>query len=265
MDAFSAFGRGETVPELPVFHLAELAGVSGALGEAMALMQTRTAELRESEQRYRTLFERNPAGMALSLTDGRIVDCNEALARMLGFEHPADMLAANASEFYAEPKEREQLLERVKSEGAAVNIELQFRRRDGQLIWVLANVISGSGPGGAYFEATLIDITEQKAADELRSIARLANAAAHEINNPLTLVLGRLAMLRDDPSLSAEVRERIAQTHTAAERIREIVVDMNHLTRVQLFEHTGRGLPEMIDIRKSAEGSGGGGDTPRPA
>src|SRR6185295_4107461 len=157
MGAFSAFGRGETVPELPVFHLAELAGVSGALGEAMALMQTRTAELRESEQRYRTLFERNPAGMALSLADGRIVDCNEALARMLGFEHPADMLAANASEFYAEPKEREQLLERVKSEGAAVNVELQFRRRDGQLIWVLANVISGSRPGGAYFEATLID------------------------------------------------------------------------------------------------------------
>jgi len=265
MGAFSAFGRGETVPELPVFHLAELAGVSGALGEAMKLMQTRTAELRESEQRYRTLFERNPAGMSLSLADGRIVDCNEALARMLGFEGPADVLAANATDFYAQPKEREQLLERVKSEGAAVNVELQFRRRDGQLIWVLANVIRGSGPPRADLEATLIDITEQKAADELRSIARLANAAAHEINNPLTLVLGRLAMLRDDPSLGAEVHERIAQAHAAAERIREIVVDMNHLTRVQLFEHTGRGLPEMIDIRKSAEGTGGGGDTPRPA
>ncbi|HJR02559.1 MAG TPA: PAS domain S-box protein [Methylomirabilota bacterium] len=265
MGAFSAFGRGETVPELPVFHLAELAGVSGALGEAMALMQTRTAELRESEQRYRTLFERNPAGMSLSLADGRIVDCNEAFARMLGFEGPADVLAANATEFYAQPKEREQLLERVKSEGAAVNVELQFRRRDGQLIWVLANVTRGSGPPRADFEATLIDITEHKAADELRSIARLANAAAHEINNPLTLVLGRLAMLRDDPGLGAEVRERLAQAHAAAERIREIVVDMNHLTRVQLFEHTGRGLPEMIDIRKSAEGAGGGGDTPRPA
>ena len=265
MGAFSAFGRGETVPELPVFHLAELAGVSGALGEAMALMQTRTAELRESEQRYRTLFERNPAGMSLSLADGRIVDCNEAFARMLGFEGPADVLAANATEFYAQPKEREQLLERVKSEGAAVNVELQFRRRDGQLIWVLANVTRGSGPPRADFEATLIDITEHKAADELRSIARLANAAAHEINNPLTLVLGRLAMLRDDPGLGAEVRGRLAQAHAAAERIREIVVDMNHLTRVQLFVHTGRGLPEMIDIRKSAEGAGGGGDTPRPA
>jgi signal transduction histidine kinase len=83
-------------------------------------------------------------------------------------------------------------------------------------------------------------------------MARLANAAAHEINNPLTLVLGRLTILRDDPTLGPEARERITQIHAAAERIREIVVDMNHLTRVQLFEHTGRGLPEMLDIRRSA-------------
>ncbi|MGH7384673.1 MAG: PAS domain S-box protein [Candidatus Rokuibacteriota bacterium] len=256
--AFKAFGRGETVPELPEFRLAALAGVSGALGEAMALLQTRTAELRESEQRYRTMFERNPAGMCLTLADGRIVACNEAFARILGFERTADVLAANVGEFYAQPKEREQLLERVKAEGAAVNVEVQFRRRDGRLIWVLVNVIRGSGPPRADFEATLIDITEQKTADELRSIARLANAAAHEINNPLTLVLGRLAILQDDPSLAPEARKRIAQIHAAAERIREIVVDMNHLTRVQLFEHTARGLPEMLDIRKSA-------GTPPPA
>jgi PAS domain S-box-containing protein len=257
--AFDAFGRGETVPELPEFKLAELARVSRALGEAMALMQTRTAELRESEQRYRTMFERNPAGMCLTLADGRIVDCNEAFARILGFERPVDVLAVNVGQFYAQPKEREQLLERVKAEGSAVNVELQFRRRDGRLIWVLANVIRGSGPPRADFEATLIDITEQKAADELRSMARLANAAAHEINNPLTLVLGRLTMLRDDPSLGPDVRGRIAQILATAERIREIVVDMNHLTRVQLFEHTGRGLPEMLDIRRSA---GAPGDPP---
>ena len=261
-NAFSAFGRGETVPELPVFRLAELAGVSGALGEAMAIMQTRTAELRESEQRYRSMFERNPAGMSLSLADGRIVDCNEAFARILGFASPADVLGANAAEFYVQPKEREQLLERVKTEGSVVNVELQFRRRDGRFIWVLANVIRSSGPLRGDFEATLIDITEQRAADELRSMARLANAAAHEINNPLTMVLGRLAMLRDDPGMSPDARQRVAQIHAAAERIREIVVDMNHLTRVQLFEHAGRGLPEMIDIRKSAAGAAG---TPPPA
>ena len=262
MGAFEAFGRGETIPELPVFRLAELAGVSGALGKAMALLQKRTAELQESEQHYRTTFERNPAGMCLTLADGRIVDCNEAFARILGFEHPAEVLAANVNELYAQPKERDQLLERVRAEGTVVNADLQLRRRDGRLIWVLASVMRSPGPPRADFETTLIDITEQKAADELRSIARLANAAAHEINNPLTMLLGRLAMLREDPSLSPEARERIAQIHTAAERIREIVVDMNHLTRVQLFEHTGRGLPEMLDIRRSAGDSGDDGAPP---
>jgi signal transduction histidine kinase len=130
---------------------------------------------------------------------------------------------------------------------------------------VLANVIRGSGPPRADFETTLIDITEQKEADELRSMARLANAAAHEINNPLTLVLGRLTMLREDPRLGPEAQERIAQIHAAAERIREIVVDMNRLTRVQLFDHTGRGLPEMLDIRRSAGGPGGGAAPPSGA
>ncbi len=270
--AFSAFGRGETVPELPVFRLTELEGVTGALGEAMALLRTRTSELQESEQRYRTTFERNPAGMCLTLLDGRIVDCNEAFARILGFDRPADVVAANVGELYAQPKERDQLLERVRTMGTAVNVELQLRRRDGRLIWVLASVVRRSGPPRADFETTLIDITEQKAADELRSIARLANAAAHEINNPLTLIVGRLAMLLEDPSLGPVIRAHITQAHAAAERIREIVVDMNQLTRVHLFEHGSRELPEMLDIRKSAADPGGagtlppgGGGTPRPA
>jgi len=261
-EAFSAFGRGETVPELPEFRLVELTGMTQSLREAMALLQTRSAELQQSERRYRTMFERNPAGMCQALADGRIVACNKAFARILGFPGPADLLAVTVGDLYAEPKEREQLLARVEADGTAVNVELRLRRRDGRLIWVLANVIRGSGPPPTVFETTLIDITEQKAADEMRSVARLANAAAHEINNPLTLVVGRLAMLLEDSSLGPVARERIAQAYAAAERIRAIVADMNQLTRVHLFEHTGPGLPEMIDIRKSAGGPGGAGAPP---
>jgi PAS domain S-box-containing protein len=259
--AFTAFGRGEPIPELPEFMLSELSGVSSALRDAMALLQARATALQESEQRYRTTFERNPAGMCLVLQDGRIVDCNEAFARILGFDGPADVLTTNIAQLYVEPKEREQLLERVSAAGTAVNGEIQMRRRDGRLIWVLMSVVRGSGPPRGDFETTLVDITEQKAADELRTIARLANGAAHEINNPLALVVGRLEMLLDDGGLAPDLRERIVHIHAAAERIREIVVDMTHLTRVQLYEHTGSGLPEMIDIRKSAAASD---DPPQP-
>jgi hypothetical protein len=57
-------------------------------------------------------------------------------------------------------------------------------------------------------------------------------------------------------------RERIAQAYAAAERVRAIVADMNPLTRVHPFEHSGPGLPEMIDIRESAGGPGGAGAPP---
>ena len=257
-----ALGRGEPIPALPKFTLSELSGVSGALRDAMALLQARTAALQDSEQRYRTSFERNPAGMCLAMEGGRIVDCNDAFARILGYERRADVLATSIADLYVQPKEREALLERVKATGTAVNEELQMRRRDGRLIWVLVSVVRDSSAPRGDLETTLIDITEQKTADELRTIARLANGAAHEINNPLTLVIGRLEMLRDDAELAPELRQRIAHIHAAAERIREIVVDMNHLTRVQLFEHTGSGLPEMIDIRKSAATSGEPGAPP---
>lgn len=258
--ALTAFGRGETAPELPRFWVAEFRSMTQSLAEAMALLRGRTDALQESERRYRATFEKNPAGMYLTMEDGRILDCNDAGARILGAGSPADVVAANVEEFYADPKDRQELRERMGADGSVVNAEVQFHRRDGRLIWVLLNVVRASDSARADYETTLIDITEHKAADELRSIARLANAAAHEINNPLTLIVGRLAMLAEDPSLGAQTRERVTQARAAAERIKEIVVDMYQLTRVELFEHASRGLPDMIDIRKSAGGAGG----PRP-
>lgn len=261
--ALRAFGQGQTVTDLPRFWVAEMRGVTRALADAIALLEARTAALRESERRYHEGFDRSPAGMLLTLDDGRILDCNEAAARIVGFASPAELLAMNVAAFYVTPKDREQLLERLKAEGSAVNVEIPIRRRDGQLRWVLISVVRATTASRAHYETTIIDITEHKQAEELRSMARLANAAGHEINNPLTLIVGRLAMLAEDPSLDPQARNRLAQAQAAAERIKAIVRDMSHLTRVALFEHASPGLPEMIDIRKSA-GPGGPPSSPPP-
>ena len=248
----TAFGRGEAAPALPRFRMVEFQNMADAVAAAMALLRARTEALQESERRYRATFERNPAGMCLTLEEGEIVDCNEACARILGAGSPAEIAGASMLDFYVDPKDRGQLRERVRAEGTAVNAEVQFRRRDGRLIWVLLNIVRAAPPARADYETTLIDITEHRAAEELRSIARLANTMAHEVNNPLTTIIGRLAMLRDDRGLGAPAQERVAQALAAAERIRQLVADMHQLTRIERFEHTSSGLPEMIDIRRSA-------------
>jgi DNA-binding response OmpR family regulator len=82
----------------------------------------------------------------------------------------------------------------------------------------------------------------------LRAITQLANAAAHEINNPLSVITGQLHFLGKDPKVP---HERVAQMEEAALRIREIVLQMLHLTRVELVKQQ-RDLPEMLDLDRSS-------------
>ena len=106
------------------------------------------------------------------------------------------------------------------------------------------------------------DVTEQRALEDrlrdalrMQSIAQLATAAAHEINNPLAVLLGHLAMLDKDapPSL------RIGKMVEAAKRIRDIVDRMTRISRVEMVPPASAALPEMLDIWKSSEA----GDAPR--
>ena len=81
----------------------------------------------------------------------------------------------------------------------------------------------------------------------LRAITQLANAAAHEINNPLSVITGHLHFLAKNPA----VADRAAQMEEAANRIREIVLQMLHVTRVELAKQH-RDLPEMLDLDRSS-------------
>jgi PAS domain S-box-containing protein len=89
--------------------------------------------------------------------------------------------------------------------------------------------------------------------DTLRSVASLAAGAAHEINNPLAVVVGQVQLLADE--LVGAARQRIPEILEATDRIRAIVARMRHVTRVELLEETP-GLPAMLDLRRSSEPEG---------
>ena len=85
----------------------------------------------------------------------------------------------------------------------------------------------------------------------LRAITQLANAAAHEINNPLSVITGQLHFLAKNPAVAPE---RLTQMEEAAFRIREIVLQMLHLTRVEVVKQQ-HDLPEMLDLGRSSRES----------
>lgn len=131
--------------------------------------------LRSSEARYRSLFERNLAGVFRSSLDGRFLDCNEAFARIFGYDSPAELMGRQAQELYL--GDRAVFIERLKQAKTLVNLEECYKRRDGTPVWTLENVSlvepeSGTSgalleiPDGPMIEGTLIDISERKRAQE---------------------------------------------------------------------------------------------------
>jgi PAS domain S-box-containing protein len=129
------------------------------------------SERKEAEARYRSLFDSVPVGLFRTTPDGTILDANPGLVRMLGYKDRGSLLKRKASSFYIDPAERKKWEVRVAKEDVVMGVEAQFRRLDGQIIWVelTARAIRDAKDKLTHYEGTLEDITERKQAEaELR-------------------------------------------------------------------------------------------------
>ncbi len=126
---------------------------------------TAEAALRESEIRYRLLFEQNAAGVCVSRVDGLIVDCNDTFATMLGYVR-AELVGRNTSELYANPSEALELTTLLDSVGTLNSVEIELRRADRRALWVLENLAVVGDGHAAVVHATVVDISDRKRAEE---------------------------------------------------------------------------------------------------
>ncbi len=121
-------------------------------------------ERKSNEARFRLLFERNLAGVFRSTVDGRVLECNDAMARIFGFDSNEQLLnASSALDLYFEAEDRKRYLQALQEHGSLTNVEMRMKRRDGSPVWVLENV---AVLDGNVIEGTIIDITDRKTAHE---------------------------------------------------------------------------------------------------
>ena len=158
-----------------------------------------TAEetLRRSEERYRLLFERNLAGVYSATTEGRLIECNDAFAQMMGYATPAEAVAGSADSSQQFREEREEFLARLQAEGSLVNFESRARRRDGSPIWILENatIIPAEGERPEVLQGTALDITERKRAEQEARLlleTALAIGDAADFDSALSVTLRRI-------------------------------------------------------------------------
>jgi PAS domain S-box-containing protein len=143
-----------------------LEGISAAIGVALNRKQQQDA-LRESEEQYRLLFERNLAGVFCTTWDGRILQCNQAMAEILGFASSQEVLDSGVPNLYVSDEDRANFLEKLVAKGRLTNFDMTLRRKDGSPVLVVANVTltTQAASGGLIIEGTFVDITERKRAE----------------------------------------------------------------------------------------------------
>lgn len=162
-------GKSGWVSGTYVPHYDSKGRITGVIGVVNDVTERKHSEdaLRESEARYRLLFERNLAGVYVAGLDGRILDCNEAFAKIFGYSFD-EIKTHHASDLHFHPSKYEAFIKDLKKKKNLTNYELLLKNKHGNPVWVLENVslIGDKATEEKMIQGTIMDITEWKQAEE---------------------------------------------------------------------------------------------------
>ncbi|GAB5562479.1 MAG: PAS domain-containing hybrid sensor histidine kinase/response regulator [Synoicihabitans sp.] len=207
-------------------------------------------ELASVERRYRNLFENAAEGLYLSSPEGKFLEVNPALARMLGY--PDTRTCINSintidSQVYVDPSRRTAFFEKINKSDLVTDFESEIRRRDGSTFWVSESVRAVRDESGQllHLEGVAVDITARREAAlalaEARDAADEANRAksqflasmSHELRTPLNGILGFTQVLRRKARLPPDHRHGLDVIHESAEHLLGLINDVLDLSKVE--------------------------------
>jgi len=213
------------------------------------LVEQRTAELRESEERYRTLFDGVPMGLYRTTPEGQALVMNQAARQMFRFPSRADLASANAVDYYVNPDDRRRWQELMEREGVVQDFEEQLYRYDGTVIWVSdsARAVKDEQGKVLHYEGSLKDITERKRAEaELQQAKEAAEAAnqaksrflanmSHELRTPLNAIIGftRLVKRRSTDTLPQKQLDNLDKVLVSADHLLGLINDILDLSKIE--------------------------------
>ncbi len=124
--------------------------------------------LRESEEKYRTLFDDSKEPFFITMTDGKFVDLNEAMVQLFGHDSKEELMKTKVAQTYYNPEDRSKFQEIMARQNYVKDMEVDLKRKDGRKIYALLTVTTRKDRKGNIvgYKGTIKDITERKQAEE---------------------------------------------------------------------------------------------------
>ncbi|MEX2284211.1 MAG: response regulator [Gemmatimonadota bacterium] len=208
-----------------------------------------------AEAQYRDIFMGAPVGIARTTTDGQLLTANPALARMLGYDTTVDLASLSISrDIYVNEKDRARVI--AAAETAGGEVEVQWKRKDGTVIWVqLSTQVSREDTGQVrYIEVFARDVTEQKMlaaqlrqSQRLEAIGQLAGSVAHDFNNLLTVILAASELVLSELAPNDSLRQDIEDIRDAARGGASLTRQLLAFSRNQVLSVQPVGLNDIVE------------------
>jgi PAS domain S-box-containing protein len=212
--------------------------------------------VREAEEKYRSIFENAVEGIFQSTLSGDFITANPAMARILGYDSPFELLDSTRDkerQLHVEPERRTEMIRLLELNGKVDGMEISLFRRDGSKILVSesARAIRGINGSILYYQGIIEDISERKdleqqllQAQKMEAVGRLAGGVAHDFNNLLTAIIGygqlSLANVAVDDPTHTNIQEIIAAGERAASLTRQLLT----FSRKQVLQ------PAIVDLNR---------------
>ncbi len=231
----------------------------GVQGSERDITKGKLAEeaLRESEERFRAIYEHGRSGIAVSDLQGRLTFVNPAFRKMLGYEE-GELVGKEFREITLEadlPAENAYVRELLDGERDHYDIEKRYVRKDGETIWVaLSAAVLRNAQGKLTLGLAMVqDITARKNAEaqlmqaqKMESIGRLAGGVAHDFNNLLTVINGYSRMLLDDLNPEDPMRDTLEEIRKAGERAARLTQQLLAFSRKQVLQQCVLDLNRVV-------------------
>ena len=209
-------------------------------------------KLRESEERYRILFESSSNPFSITTPEGSFIEVNQAFLDL--FEYSRDEIVNRLiTTVYINPDERIDFKRSIDEKGLIKDFPVTLRAKSGRLIEALvtANIRRDNDGNILYYQACINDITNQKHLEaqflqtqKMESVGRLAGGIAHDFNNLLTVIIGNSELAMTGLPETDCRFEDINEIKITAERAAQLTQQLLAFSRSQIIR------PEIVNLNE---------------
>ena len=217
--------------------------------------------LRLSERSFRSVVESAPYAIYRANFEGRLLQVNPAMQRMLAYESTSELLAATlGADVYQNPVDFQRLIELLRSIGEFQDVEAEWKRKDGTPITVMCSGrrLDENPDASPCFEVFADDVTASRVlerqlrmAAKMEAVGRLSGGIAHDFNNLLGVIIGYSQVLRRKLGEDSLLQEHAEEIEKAGQRAVSLTRQLLAFSRQQILTPAVVNLNSLVsDMEK---------------